>query len=234
MLSPHVRGHLLLYDRPAASGLGRETGVRLLLITLAMVLADILVQWQNMPMSWLFASMVARLLLIGVLVRYVARIGWSAVGIKPFGRWSVVERSFLAQMAITVNVLFPLVQGQLQGVPIATVYASVFLGGGYVFYFVFGVVQEVVYRGLLQTELTRRWGAAAGVAVANSIYTFGPLHADYYFREPSVALSLFGATFAVGLLFSLHFHRSRNLWIVALMHGWGLPFLNAAHDLAGA
>ena len=43
-------------------------------------------------------------------------------------------------------------------------------------YLFYGFYQEVVYRGMLQSELVRRWGAFAGVLVANLLYTFGPLH----------------------------------------------------------
>ena len=218
---------------PAGNAYDEGAGVRLLLIMALMVLGDIHLQWQYLPMSWALAALLGRLALTLALVRYLARIEWSGIGLKPFARWSAVERSFLVQVVVIVNVLFPLVHALSLGEPIATVYASV-LGGSYVFYFVFGIVQEVAYRGLLQTELTRRWGAPIGILVANSAYTFGPLHLDYYLRVPSVALTLFAATFCVGLLFSLHFHRSRNLCIVALMHGCGLPFLNAAHDLAAA
>src|SRR5207245_2627632 len=43
-------------------------------------------------------------------------------------------------------------------------------------YFVWGIYQEVMYRGILQTELTRRWGSLPGILVGNTLYTFGPLH----------------------------------------------------------
>ena len=92
---------------------------------------------------------------------------------------------------------------------------------GLVPYFAFGFYQEVAYRGILQTELVRRWGTIPGILVSNAVYAFGPVHASYYALNASSATALFGSVLAVGMLFALVFHRSKNLWIVALMHGTG-------------
>lgn len=81
---------------------------------------------------------------------------------------------------------------------------------------IWGFYQEFLYRGMLQTELVRRWGARTGILVSNLIFTFGPLHA-YHFRAARVNPShlwIFAATFAIGLFFALIFRRSGNLWIV--------------------
>jgi membrane protease YdiL (CAAX protease family) len=43
-------------------------------------------------------------------------------------------------------------------------------------YLLWGFYQEVMYRGILQTELVRRWGPLWGILVSNSLFTFGPLH----------------------------------------------------------
>ena len=43
-----------------------------------------------------------------------------------------------------------------------------------------GIAQELIYRGWLQTELTRRFGSIAGLLAANLVFTFGPLHLDYF------------------------------------------------------
>ena len=98
-----------------------------------------------------------------------------------------------------------------------TIIATVFVP--YLFY---GFYQEVVYRGMLQSELVRRWGALAGILAANVLYTFGPLHWNYW---SPVNLPMFAAIFAIGLFFGILFHRSGNLWIVAIMHGIGNAYI---------
>jgi membrane protease YdiL (CAAX protease family) len=57
--------------------------------------------------------------------------------------------------------------------------------------------------------------------VSNTLYTFGPQHSHYFSSKPSLAVPMLAGIFAIGLVFALIFHRSRNLWIVAVMHGFG-------------
>ena len=91
-----------------------------------------------------------------------------------------------------------------------------------------GFYQEFLYRGLLQTELVRRWGTLSGILVSNLIFTFGPLHA-YHFalaRANPAHLWIFAATFSIGMFFAVLFKRSGNLWIVAFLHGLGDWFID--------
>ena len=99
---------------------------------------------------------------------------------------------------------------------IATVFVS------YLFY---GFYQEVVYRGMLQSELVRRCGAFVGILAANILYTFGPLHSYYFSSRASLALPMFASIFAIGLFFGILFRRSGNLWIVAVIHGIGNAYI---------
>ncbi len=75
---------------------------------------------------------------------------------------------------------------------------------------------------MLQSELVRRWGAFAGILVANLLYTFGPLHWNHF---TPVNVPMFAAIFAIGLFFGILFHRSGNLWIVAVIHGIGNAYI---------
>ena len=78
-------------------------------------------------------------------------------------------------------------------------------------------------RGWLQSELTRRFGALAGLLIANAAITFGPLHFDYYVGMDVVYWGGLAAVFGVGLFFGLFYRRSGNLWIPAVLHGiWPL------------
>jgi len=92
--------------------------------------------------------------------------------------------------------------------------------------FLWGFYQELAYRGMLQTELTRRFGATAGVLLANAVYTFGPLH-FYHFGGAS-PVAMFAAIFAIGLYFGVLRHRSGNLWMPAVFHGIGTAWILGA------
>jgi membrane protease YdiL (CAAX protease family) len=98
-----------------------------------------------------------------------------------------------------------------------------------------GFYQELIYRGILQTELVRRWGAPTGIFISNILFTFGPLH-FYHFRgieeNPSHAW-IFAAIFAIGLFFGFLFQRSSNLWIVGLFHGIGDWYLTGLQQVTG-
>ena len=94
-----------------------------------------------------------------------------------------------------------------------------------------GFYQELVYRGMLQSELTRRWGAPAGILVANVAYTFGPLH-FYHLSGPS-PVPMFAGIFAIGLFFGVLFARSGNLWMVGVFHGIGDAYLTGLGSLKG-
>lgn len=224
MTSPHFRCHLLLYETPARHDYDPVAGTRMLWIVALLALSDAQLHWLPVPAPAALPYLLFRLALVVFLIRLLAGVPWSDIGFRPLGHWTAVEKSFLVQMVILVNLGFPWALSAGLSRPLSDVYASV-LGAGLPVYFLHGFTQELAYRGLLQTELTRRWGGPAGILAANTFYTFGPLHADYYARDPSTAVPMFAAAFAIGLLFALHFHRSGNLWIVAVMHGMGQAYI---------
>lgn len=97
-----------------------------------------------------------------------------------------------------------------------------------------GFYQELVYRGVLQTGLPRRFGAAWDVLAANLAFTVGPLH-WHHFPGPTswaVTAAIFAATFAIGLFFVWIFHRTRNLRLVGVFHGIGNAWSNGAARIA--
>ena len=220
MVSTHLRSHLLLYETPIGPTYDRTVGVRLLWLAALMVLSDAQVQWLGIPAGLTIPYLLVRLALALALIRFFVGINYSGFGFRSITRWTTIEKSFLVQIVVVGNLVFPLAFSVALDRLLLDVYVSAF-SIGFLAYFIHGFTQELVYRGLLQTELTRRWGVVAGVLVANTLYTFGPLHADYYALRASVMIPMFGAVFAMGLLFALHFHRSRNLWLVAVMHGIG-------------
>ena len=78
---------------------------------------------------------------------------------------------------------------------------------------------------MVQLEVGRRWGAPAGILVANVLYTFGPLHWTYFSSLLPLAGPMFGSIFVVGLFFGLLFSRSGNLWIVTVFHAIGNAYI---------
>ena len=92
----------------------------------------------------------------------------------------------------------------------------------FIFYLSWGFYQEWIYRGFIQTELTRRYDAATAIILANIIFTFGPLHIYQLYHGNYMTIA---ATFLIGLIFGILYHRSYNLWIIGILHGIGAWFL---------
>jgi uncharacterized protein len=92
----------------------------------------------------------------------------------------------------------------------------------FIFYLCWGFYQEWIYRGFIQTELTRRFDATTAIILANIIFTIGPLH---FYQLYQGNYMIIAATFAIGLVFGILYHRSYNLWIVGILHGIGAWFM---------
>ena len=159
------------------------------------------------------------------LVRFAARLRLSQIGLYPWGDWQPVEKSYFVQLLVIANVVFPLVFANRLRLILAQPSVVATVWSAFVPYLFFGFYQEVVYRGILQSELVRRWGALAGILSANVFYTFGPLHWYYFAAHGSLAVPMFAAIFAIGLFFGVLFWRSGNLWIVAVIHGIGNAYI---------
>ena len=221
----HLRGHVLLFDQKAPPDYDASTGM-LLLGTALMVEAFrlIVLAWLHgaVPILILVPLFVACALLA---VRFVAGLRLRQIGLYPWREWTPVEKSYFIQLLVLANVVFPLVfASRLRLVPTQASPLLVILNG-FVPYLFFGFYQEIVYRGMVQTELVRRWGAFAGILIANVLYTFGPLHWNYFSARTSVAVPMFAAIFAIGLFFGVLFRRSGNLWLVGVIHGIGNAYI---------
>ena len=147
------------------------------------------------------------------------------MGLYPWREWSRTEKSYFLQIVPIATAVFSvLFAGRLR-----TLYADPSLWGRasivLITYLLWGFYQELVYRGILQTELVRRWGSLPGILVSNSLYTFGPLH--FYHLSTASPLPMFVAIFAIGLFFAVLFRRSGNLWIVGVFHGIGDCYFTA-------
>lgn len=225
-LGPHWRGHVFLFDRRPTPCYEPTVGIRLLLVVLLMegVVGPRLglFQWLGLPVPtpWIRVPLLLSLVLILAVV--FARAKLSQLGFYAISKWSKTETSYFVQVLVLANLIFGLIfSGRLK----AIVASSSLWGPGLAVLclsLLWGLHQEVVYRGILQTELVRRWGTLPGMLVANLLFTFGPLH-FYHFLEgnPLGTAAIFGGTFAIGLFFAVLFQRSGNLWMVGIFHGLG-------------
>lgn len=218
----HWRGHLFLFEPRPAAAYPAAAGWKLLLIVVLLeaVIGPRLhlLEWLGLPMPHPAARVAALLALALVLVRHFAGVRFAQIGLRRWNEWSATEKSYFLQVVVIANAVFAvLLASYLQA-------ATASLALALAVNFLWGFYQELVYRGLLQAELTRRAGATAGILLANLAYTFGPLH-FYYFAQPS-PWPMLAAIFAIGLFFAVLLHRSRNLWLVAVFHGIGNAWIN--------
>ena len=229
-LSPHLRGHLLLFDRRTAPAYTARSGVRL-------VLAAVVVEVVRLAsVTWLRSAIPLWLLMAGLLglallaVRVIAGVRLRDLGFRPWREWTTTEKSYFIQVVVIANVIFPIVFAARIGSRVAQQGMAWNLLNVLVPYLLFGFYQEVIYRGMLQSELVRRWGVALGILVANVLYTFGPLHWNYFASRASLAVPMFASIFGIGLFFGFLYRRSGNLWMVAVFHAIGNAYIVWAMD----
>lgn len=228
-LSPHLRGHFLLFDRPGTADHPTRAGARLLVV--AALLEGVrlaAVRWLH-PGVPLWVLLPALLGLALLAVPFIARLGLAQLGLRRWREWTTTEKSYFLQVIVIANVVFPIVlAAPLRRVAESGLPPSFWTV--FVPYLFFGFYQELVYRGMVQRELVRRWGAAAGIVIANVLFTFGPLHWNYFASRGSVAAPMFASIFVIGLFFGILYRRSGNLWIVAVFHAIGNAYIVWAVD----
>ena len=93
-----------------------------------------------------------------LLVRFVAALRFRQIGLYPWREWTPVEKSYFIQLLVLANIVFPFIfSGRLRLIWAQPAALSI-IWNGFVPYLFFGFYQEVVYRGMVQSELVRRWG----------------------------------------------------------------------------
>lgn len=221
-LGVHLRGHLLFFDKKSFPTHDAATGIRILftaVIVEGIRLASL--KWlQPAVPIWLLLPVLLGFALLSI--RVIAGLSLSQIGFHPWREWTTTEKSYFVQVLVIANVIFQTVFAAQLHNRLATPSVIWTVFAQYLF---FGFYQEVVYRGLLQLELVRRWGAAVGILLANVLYTFGPLHWHYFHSRASFAVPMFASIFAIGLFFGALFRRSGNLWIVAIFHAIGNSYI---------
>jgi len=232
-LGAYWKGHVFLFAKKGPASYSAPAGLRLLLIFVALegVVGPrlALFGWLRIPLPPVWLRVPALLCIALLLVRFFAKLKLSEIGLCGWREWSATEKNYFVQVVLIANIIFVIIfAGRLRVIlaepALFRRICSVFLP-----YFLWGFYQEVIYRGILQTELVRRWGPVRGILVSNSLFTFGPLH-FYHFAHTSPALPTFAAIFATGLFFATLFWRSGNLWMVAVFHGIGNCYIDGTQQ----
>ena len=236
-LGHHLRGHLFLFEgRPPAP---YDSSAALWLLSIFVLFEGVLgprlslLSFFGLPLPPAWLRVPALLVLALVLVRFLAGVRLAQIGLHSWRNWNVTEKSYFVQVFVIANVVF--------GVLFADRFQMILADPGLwwrpaaiaVFTnFLWGFHQELMYRGILQTELVRRWGSLLGILVGNVLFTFGPLH-FYHFssRLPGQALPMFAGIFLIGLFFSVLFRMSGNLAIVGILHGLGNCYIDGLGSL---
>ena len=235
-----IRGQLFVFDRPSWRVWDAQTGNKLLQILVLMEavvrpLLGVGARRLNIE-SRLWWQLLLMTLLLGMtcgLVAFFAKLPMSDFGFRSWRNWTKAERFYFVETSLLAIVIFSCINAASLG----SLFSHPKLAQIGIFMFVpqiiWGIYQEFLYRGLLQSELVRRWGTFRGILVSNVLFTVGPLH-EYHFMQAKghpVHLLIFAAIFAIGLFFAILYRYSRNLWIVGLMHGLGDCFIDG---LSGA
>jgi hypothetical protein len=230
LLDDSIRAHTLRFGTPLAPAYGDAAGMRMLVAFLivgvglffALRLAAGAMGVRGLPATNLaFVIVLAVLFLLAQ--RWFVGAPMAGIGLRRYADWTRRERLYIFQVVPLAIAAFSIVFGahllalmELHGVAGFLLF-SVLTG------LLWGMVQEFLYRGWLQTELTRRFGALAGLLLANVAFTFGPLHLDYLLGAAGVRWGGLAAVFGIGLFFGIVYWRSGNLRIPAVLHGLWPP-----------
>ena len=109
-LSVHWRGHAFLFEKNRAPTYDASAGLRLLLIFFALegVIGPrlSLVSWLQLPLPPLWLRVPILLGFALLLVRFVAGLKLSQVGLYRWREWSGTEKSYFVQVFLIANVVF--------------------------------------------------------------------------------------------------------------------------------
>jgi uncharacterized protein len=107
--------------------------------------------------------------------------------------------------------------------------------------FTAGIPEEFFFRGLLQTRLEKRWNRVSAILVSTTLFMAWHLPARYLLSQGvegkagdfwSVLMGTGVPVFIVGLFFSLHWSRYRNLPLLIMIH-WGIDILPCVSSMFG-
>ncbi len=231
---PFWRGHLFLFDPTKAVSYTSKQGRQFLLI---FILMELILRPISLVVSkrlnvihhawYSIAYMTFLICLFFFLTRALAKVQIAQLGLYSWLHWTKTEKLYFLQIIPTSVIIFSVInyarlqilcsRSNVVEIICLTLFPQL----------VWGFYQEALYRGILQTELVRRWGTYIGILTGNFIFTFGPLHSYHFWaaQKNPAHLWIFFPIFCIGLFFSILFQRSGNLWIIGIMHGVGDLFI---------
>jgi membrane protease YdiL (CAAX protease family) len=230
LVAESLRAHTFRFEAPLAPRYADAAGVRMLVAFLVVGVGLFLALRFLAAAAGVRGSPAANLgFVVALLAAFVAmqslfvRAPMAALGLRRFTDWSRRERLYLLQVVPLAIVVFSVVFRNHLLALIAKHGLAGFLLFSVLTGVLWGMVQEFLYRGWLQTELTRRFGSVTGLLLANAAFTFGPLHLNYLLAPDGVRWGGLAAVFGIGLFFGIVYERSGNLWIPAVLHGLWPP-----------
>ena len=170
----------------------------------------------------LLIQQIILIFLLGIFVIKIGKTKLSQIGIYSWQNWNKKIKWILFIVTPIVIMIFS--STFFSRIEVLINHSELFAIGSIVLLreFLYGFYQEFLYRGILQTELVKRWGVWIGITVSNLVFTFGPEHLHFYKSN----LVGFAFMFCLGLLFSFLFYRFKNLITVGIWHGIGNIFID--------
>jgi membrane protease YdiL (CAAX protease family) len=202
---------------------------RLLLISLLMLIAikpalDLIISHYGLEQNY-YISLIEQVTLIIILCTSaitISKIRLSQIGIDAWKKWNTASKKVFFIVTPIIMIIFSSIF--IARVEIFMNHSELYGIGSLILLreFLYGFYQELLYRGILQTELIKRWGFWIGTIISNLVFTFGPEHFHFY-KSTHIGFVLM---FCLGLLFSFIFYRSKNLVSVGIWHGIGNVFID--------
>ena len=233
-IHPFWRGHLFLFHPPKAEPYNAQQGFKMLLVFLLMeiILRPLILffsKWFEITDRywWTPVNVTILTIIAYLLIKIFIKLRSSQLGLRSWKNWSTTEKLYFLQIIPIAIIIFSFFSSAQLKILFTRPNLLAICLFNFIPQLIWGFYQELLYRGILQTELVRRLGSWRGIVVSNLLFTFGPLHAYHFLaaqKNPS-HLWIFAAIFSIGLIFALIFKRSGNLWIIGIMHGIGDMFL---------
>jgi uncharacterized protein len=202
---------------------------KLLLISLLMLAAIkpalyLIISHSGLEQNY-YVSLIEQAVLIIILCTSAITIGkikLSQIGIDVWKKWNSTNKIVFFIITPIIIIIFSYVF--IARVELFLSHSELYKIGILILFreFLYGFYQELLYRGILQTEFIKRWGFWIGTIISNLVFTFGPEHFHFY-KANTIG---FVFMFCLGLLFSIIFYRSKNLVSVGIWHGIGNVFID--------
>ncbi len=232
-----ILGHFLVFEKPFAKLTGNKSSLQafiaflltgFLLLAVLRQLSVLLTSGETPVLNEMQSRFATVCLLLAgtiAITKFSNRSNWCSQIFRPFRAWTRREVLYLVQVVPVACVAFFFVFSERIHELILQEGLVGFLVFNVVFGMLWGIYQEVTFRGLLQSATVTKFGPIVGILIANVAFTFGPLHFSHYpglVDDPSKAW-IFLPIFLIGLGFAAIYHRSGNIWIPAIFHGlWPL------------